>query len=122
MEPMMSDPDGFLLSLNDQVHDAQLRLNEYLFGEERRNCALTALGRVRQRPCRKARHVCSRSALSTVSRSGCANPKHIYNPFRAGRISWFSTLATLAHARFRNGGAHPARVPDQGTLSDAHGC
>jgi len=35
-------PDGFPLSPNDPVHDAQLRLNEYLLGEEQRNPALTA--------------------------------------------------------------------------------
>ena len=42
MEPTIPGPDGFLLSPNDPVHEAQLRLNGYLLGEEQRNPALTA--------------------------------------------------------------------------------
>jgi hypothetical protein len=41
MEPTIPGPDGFLLSSNDPVHDAQVRLNEYLLAEEQRNPALT---------------------------------------------------------------------------------
>jgi len=41
MEPTIPGPDGFLLSPNDPVHGAQLRLNDYLLGEEQRNSAVT---------------------------------------------------------------------------------
>ena len=41
MEPMIPGPDGFLLSPNDSLHAAHVRLNDYFLGEEQRNPALT---------------------------------------------------------------------------------
>jgi len=53
MEPTIPGPDGFLLSPNDPVHDAQLRLNDYLLCEEQRNPALTAFDYATWRKLRK---------------------------------------------------------------------
>lgn len=40
MEPAIPGPDGFLLSPNDPLHAAHVRLNDYLLAEEQRNPAL----------------------------------------------------------------------------------
>jgi len=37
MEPAIPGPDGFLLSPNDPLHAAHVRLNDYLLAEEQRN-------------------------------------------------------------------------------------
>ena len=42
MEPAIPGPDGFLLSPNDPLHAAHVRLNDYLLAEEQRNTALMA--------------------------------------------------------------------------------
>lgn len=40
MEPAIPGPDGFLLSANDPLYTAHVRLNDYLLAEEQRNPAL----------------------------------------------------------------------------------
>ena len=42
MEPAIPGPDGFLLSSNDPLHAAHVRLNDYLLAEEQRNPAFTS--------------------------------------------------------------------------------